>query len=397
MQANQTVDIDQDVTEDIENLEPLEQDIPEEGPDAITEEIGNQARQDVLPKMTPLGMQTAREFYKYRFFGLFVNVGWISGFLKKSPEPDTVMLANSTLEHTNIRVAIPKKMGSNQALSSFDEPVSLTCRLLGKKVVSPITGEEEHTIEPHVIYARGASVVDMPLNDNFDRIPPDRIQASEEIKEEYNKWLEKALKSGVQHYKNRFRARANDGSMVILTGAVDSLEWRAAVEGGGGVSPKRARLKIMLRQTESDRILLPVHFYGQIAHQFFRLLERGNMLRIMGRIGTNVRPIMKDGEQNGFFTTHYIECLQPPMQARKDDIKLYPTWFVHLRNELFAKKVARKEENERAREERRRKAEEEAGDDDFDDDFDEDGESGAETSVEAEQERAMQALVQSEE
>lgn len=259
----------------------------------------------------------------YQYPDGFLNVGWFAGYLRrKAGDGRHFQIQQTNLDNHNLDLVLRK---NDEIPPQFHDlkPLRAICNLTGKIIgEDPVTKEPIRTVVATAVGFDVATVLDMPIDSAFDKIP---VAGAPTTNFEDH---------GVKLFSGRDDKLSDSSNMVRLAGIIAATRFRAPNPEKG----VRARCEILLRQKEDESQLIPVRYYGRLASAVYERVMRGAACEIVGRLLADVKrtgePIDPETGIEPVRKIHFIECTTAPGVTTKNEIKVTPEWMVKMRQEL---------------------------------------------------------------
>jgi hypothetical protein len=272
----------------------------------------------------------------YQYPDGFLNVGWFAGYLRRKPgDGREFQIQQTNLDNHNLDFGLRK---NDEIPPQFHDlkPLRAICNLTGRVIgEDPVTKEPIRTVVATAVGFDVATVLDMPIDSAFDKIPVTGAPSTD------------FDSLGVRLFSGRDDKLSDSSNMVRLAGIIAATKFRAGRPDDG----VRARCDILLRQKEDESQLIPIRYYGRLASAVYERVMRGAACEIVGRL-------MADVKRNGgaidpetgiepVTKIQFIECTTAPGVTTKNEIKVSPDWFKKMRQELQDAQMQRMEARKR--------------------------------------------------
>ena len=276
----------------------------------------------------------------YQYPGGFLNVAWIAGLLRRTPITHTepwvrMQIQQTNLTNHNIDITL-KDTDFIPPQFSEKKPIRAICSLKGAVIGTDEAGRKIRTVIATASGFDTATVLDMPLEIAFDKLPVPGAEVT--------KFSEEELKFFGNKAENKLEDSSN---MVRLAGIIGAKHFRDPNPETG----LRPRCEILLRQHEDEDAALPVRFYGHLAKAVYSRINRGQVCEIVGTLKVDVKrtgePIDPETGIEPVTRRMFIECSQPPGPTTPNEIRARPEWMIKMRMELKEAQMRREEERQK--------------------------------------------------
>lgn len=255
----------------------------------------------------------------FRFPNGMMNVAWIAGYMRY-PSESMFYIQQTNNENLLLPVYLKKK---DRIPFNFEEyaPIRAICYSDGETV-----DNGERIAKMTVARIDIATVLDMPMDSAFEKIPPKGVVISDPRTE------------GFRPFSGQNDKMSDSSNMVWVAGFVQAASHRPASEN------KRACCTVLIRQHEDEARSIPVRFYDKLAKPVYDRLMRGRAIQVVGHYRVDVKVIGEPDPETGIAPVAkfpYIECREntPPGPATGKEIKVFPAWAEQMYAEFQAKRA----------------------------------------------------------
>lgn len=268
----------------------------------------------------------------YQYPDGFLNVGWFAGYMRrKSGHGREFQIQQTNLDNHNLEMSLRK---NDEIPPQFHDlkPIRAICNLTGKVIgENSVTKEPIRTVVATAVGFDVATVLDMPIDSAFDKVPVPGATATD------------FDAMGVRLFVGRDDKLSDSSNMVRLAGIIMATKFRPAKPESG----VRARCDILLRQKEDESQAIPVRYYGKLASAVYERVMRGAACEIVGRLMADVKrtgePVDPETGIEPVTKIQFIECTTAPGVTTRNEIKATPDWMIKMRQDLQDSQLQRVE------------------------------------------------------